>query len=114
MAVGFGMNKLAVLDQLVQCIVENARWVGLDWVGLDFSMRYLCSSLNTSLTYEWIYHLFTLQALIEDFDHLCPWTGTGIGGKNIAAFKFFVVCVNLSCYFSIGLVSYSVIKGIRL
>jgi len=54
------------------------------------------------------------KALIEDFDHLCPWTGTGIGGKNIAAFKFFVVCVNLSCYFSIGLVSYSVIKGIRL
>jgi len=54
------------------------------------------------------------KALIEDFDHLCPWTGTGIGRRNMMAFKFFVVCVNLSCYSSIGLISYSVVMGIRM
>lgn len=28
--------------------------------------------------------------VIEDFDHTCPWTGTGIGKKNMASFQTFV------------------------
>lgn len=46
------------------------------------------------------------QVLIEDYDHLCPWTGTGIGRKNMYAFKAFVIFVNLLCYSSIGITAY--------
>lgn len=46
------------------------------------------------------------KALIYDFDHLCPWTGTAIGKGNMKAFKFFVLGVNILCYLSIGLVVY--------
>lgn len=46
------------------------------------------------------------QVLIEDYDHLCPWTGTGIGRKNMFAFKAFVVLVNILCYGSIGITAY--------
>eukprot|EP00520_Triparma_pacifica_P005101 CAMPEP_0118657624 /NCGR_PEP_ID=MMETSP0785-20121206/14121_1 /TAXON_ID=91992 /ORGANISM="Bolidomonas pacifica, Strain CCMP 1866" /LENGTH=84 /DNA_ID=CAMNT_0006550561 /DNA_START=146 /DNA_END=397 /DNA_ORIENTATION=- len=31
--------------------------------------------------------------VIEEFDHTCPWTGTGIGKKNMSAFKVFVTSV---------------------
>ena len=30
------------------------------------------------------------QAVIEGFDHTCPWTGTGIGRQNICAFRVFL------------------------
>jgi len=53
------------------------------------------------------------KALIEEYDHFCPWTGTGIGRMNMGAFKFFVVCVNLTCYFSIGIVSYGIITNMK-
>lgn len=46
------------------------------------------------------------QVLIEDYDHLCPWTGTGIGGGNMLAFKFFVGMVNVLCYGSIAIAAY--------
>lgn len=40
-----------------------------------------------------------LGLVVEQFDHVCPWTGTGIGGGNITAFHAFVtllcVCVAL-------------------
>ncbi|KAL3800667.1 hypothetical protein HJC23_006129 [Cyclotella cryptica] len=52
------------------------------------------------------------QALIYDFDHLCPWTGTAIGKGNMKAFKTFVVSVNVLCYLSIGLVVYLVLTRI--
>lgn len=51
--------------------------------------------------------------LIQDYDHLCPWTGTGIGRQNIMAFKMFVVGVNVLCYFSIILVIVALLKGLR-
>jgi len=44
--------------------------------------------------------------VIEDYDHLCPWTGTGIGKKNMLAFKLFVLFVNLLCYGTIAMVAY--------
>ncbi|KAJ8605521.1 hypothetical protein CTAYLR_000059 [Chrysophaeum taylorii] len=36
-----------------------------------------------------------LGLVVEQFDHLCPWTGTGIGANNLAAFHAFVslLCV---------------------
>jgi len=53
------------------------------------------------------------KVLIQDYDHLCPWTGTGIGRGNIVAFRVFVVSVNILCYLSIALVSYFLLKGIK-
>jgi len=44
------------------------------------------------------------KALIKDFDHVCPWTGTGIGRDNMLSFKIFVFSVNVLCYLSVGLV----------
>mmetsp|Transcript_6695 Transcript_6695/g.7386 ORF Transcript_6695/g.7386 Transcript_6695/m.7386 type:complete len:267 (+) Transcript_6695:24-824(+) len=52
------------------------------------------------------------QVLIQDYDHLCPWTGTGIGQGNIIAFKFFVVGINILCYFTIALVAYVLLDGL--
>lgn len=52
------------------------------------------------------------QVLIEGYDHLCPWTGTGIGHGNMLAFKMFVVGVNVLCYFSIGLVAFVLLDGL--
>ena len=45
------------------------------------------------------------QVLIQGYDHLCPWTGTGIGEKNMCAFKMFVASINILCYFSVALVA---------
>lgn len=50
------------------------------------------------------------QVLIEDYDHLCPWTGTGIGKKNMFAFKAFVLLVNILCYSSIAITAYVLLK----
>lgn len=50
--------------------------------------------------------------MIQEYDHLCPWTGTGIGGGNMWAFKAFVISVNVLCYFSIGLVAYALLEGL--
>jgi len=52
------------------------------------------------------------KVLIKDFDHLCPWTGTGIGGGNMCYFKMFVVMVNLLCYVSIGLSAYLLLSQV--
>lgn len=52
------------------------------------------------------------KALIMDYDHLCPWTGTGIGKKNMTFFKIFVVAVNLLCYSSIAIVAYVLLKPV--
>lgn len=51
--------------------------------------------------------------LIQDYDHLCPWTGTGIGRGNMLAFKVFVVSVNILCYFTIGIVIAALLQGIK-
>jgi len=40
-----------------------------------------------------------LGLVVEGFDHVCPWTGTGIGQRNMGAFHCFVtllcVCIVL-------------------
>lgn len=51
------------------------------------------------------------QVLVRDYDHLCPWTGTAIGGQNMLAFKVFVVSVNILCYGSISIAVYTLFKG---
>uniref|UniRef100_A0A7S4JBP6 Palmitoyltransferase n=1 Tax=Odontella aurita TaxID=265563 RepID=A0A7S4JBP6_9STRA len=51
------------------------------------------------------------KVLIQDYDHLCPWTGTGIGKGNMLAFKVFVVMVNVLCYLSIGVVAFALLSG---
>ncbi|KAL7456481.1 hypothetical protein ACHAWC_008595 [Mediolabrus comicus] len=49
------------------------------------------------------------KALIMDFDHVCPWTGTAIGRNNMLPFRMFVFSVNVLCYLSIGLVIWQVL-----
>lgn len=48
------------------------------------------------------------QALVYDYDHVCPWTGTAIGKGNMLQFKIFVFGVNVLCYLSIGLVVWQI------
>lgn len=50
--------------------------------------------------------------LVQEYDHLCPWTGTGIGHGNLIAFKAFVVGINVLCYFSIALVAFVLLDGL--
>jgi len=50
--------------------------------------------------------------LVQDYDHLCPWTGTGIGHKNMISFKIFVVSVNVLCYSSVILVAVGLLHGL--
>jgi len=51
------------------------------------------------------------QVLVEEMDHVCPWTGTAIGRKNMLAFKWFVIFVNLLCYSSIGITAYVLLNA---
>lgn len=41
--------------------------------------------------------------VIEEFDHTCPWTGTGIGRLNMPYFTTFVSCVCICLIFDIML-----------
>uniref|UniRef100_A0A7S1Y6N1 Palmitoyltransferase n=1 Tax=Grammatophora oceanica TaxID=210454 RepID=A0A7S1Y6N1_9STRA len=50
--------------------------------------------------------------LVQEYDHLCPWTGTGIGKGNMLAFKVFVVGVNVLCYLSLILVVIVLLSGL--
>jgi len=52
------------------------------------------------------------KALVYDYDHVCPWTGTAIGKGNMLPFKIFVFSVNVLCYFSVGLVIWQVMDKI--
>ena len=52
------------------------------------------------------------KALVHDYDHVCPWTGTAIGKGNMKSFKMFVFSVNVLCYLSIGLVIWQVLSNI--
>lgn len=47
------------------------------------------------------------------FLYRCPWTGTGVGRKNMLAFKVFVVGINVLCYFSVILVIVALLRGLR-
>lgn len=40
-------------------------------------------------------------AVIEEFDHTCPWTGTAIGKNNMAAFRAFCVLVLVCIVFDV-------------
>lgn len=53
------------------------------------------------------------KVLIQEYDHLCPWTGTGIGRGNMRAFRCFVASVNILCYLSIGLVAFVILHEIK-
>lgn len=40
------------------------------------------------------------RAIVEDFDHVCPWTGTAIGGGNLFCFYTFVLLLAAYLVFS--------------
>ena len=52
------------------------------------------------------------QALVHDYDHVCPWTGTAIGKGNMLQFKLFVFSVNVLCYLSIGLAVWQIMDKV--
>lgn len=52
------------------------------------------------------------KALVYDYDHVCPWTGTAIGKGNMVQFKLFVFSVNVLCYLSVGLVIWQILDKI--
>merc|ERR1712194_512027 len=41
------------------------------------------------------------KVMIDNYDHFCPWTGTGIGNNNMCCFKIFVSLVLSLCVCSI-------------
>lgn len=41
--------------------------------------------------------------VIEEFDHTCPWTGTGIGKQNMPYFTVFVTSICVCLVFNIML-----------
>jgi len=45
-----------------------------------------------------------LGLIVEHFDHVCPWTGTAIGGNNLCAFHAFVSILCVCIIFDILLV----------
>lgn len=53
------------------------------------------------------------KVIIQGYDHVCPWTGTGIGRGNMLAFKFFVVSINILCYYSIGILVFFAMTSIK-
>ena len=46
------------------------------------------------------------KVLIDDYDHICPWTGTAVGKNNMRSFRYFLLLSNLLCYSSITIVLY--------
>mmetsp|Transcript_15893 Transcript_15893/g.19780 ORF Transcript_15893/g.19780 Transcript_15893/m.19780 type:complete len:237 (+) Transcript_15893:83-793(+) len=53
------------------------------------------------------------KVLIQGFDHVCPWTGTAIGSKNIKAFYVFVSCISFLVVSSILLWGFCIAKMIK-
>ena len=49
--------------------------------------------------------------VIEGFDHVCPWTGTGIGARNMNAFHTFVSCLCVCLIFDV-LLLVGALKGV--
>jgi hypothetical protein len=47
------------------------------------------------------------NVIIEEYDHVCPWTGTGIGKGNMPWFGRFTTCVCLLFLYAIVLVFYT-------
>ncbi|KAH8062887.1 protein-cysteine S-palmitoyltransferase [Aureococcus anophagefferens] len=45
-----------------------------------------------------------LGVVVTGFDHVCPWTGTGIGEKNLCAFHCFVSLLCVCIIFDVLLV----------
>jgi len=50
------------------------------------------------------------NCIIEEFDHTCPWTGTGIGKRNLRAFYCFVALVPICLIFNIILLTISMFE----
>jgi palmitoyltransferase ZDHHC9/14/18 len=49
-----------------------------------------------------------INAVVREFDHVCPFTGTAIGGNNLTCFYAFVVAVQLLIYTSLGFLAWGV------
>ena len=66
--------------------------------------------------FEFLAHQLCIIPLIFELlpQLRCPWTGTGVGRRNMMAFKLFVVGVNVLCYFSIILVIVALLRGLRV
>ena len=41
-------------------------------------------------------YAYDCNVLVEKYDHTCPWTGTAIGGGNMAYFIWFVSLLSIT------------------
>jgi palmitoyltransferase ZDHHC9/14/18 len=48
------------------------------------------------------------KVCIQEYDHTCPWTGTGIGKHNFTAFKVFAGSVTIFFWYLLGVVAITV------
>lgn len=125
---GFGMNKLVAFDHPELCIVENveswfkimiiceyqkkrARQCFAVSILLQVFLMVPCCSL-LQFTRRWLIPLYCSCLFSILLTFRCPWTGTGIGRKNMLAFKVFVVGINVLCYFSVILVIVALLYGL--
>lgn len=76
---------------------ENDR-VSSDWIWNDQALSYRPESAKYDRD---------CNCIIEEFDHTCPWTGTGIGKLNLRAFYCFVTLVPICLIFNVVLLTMS-------
>ena len=49
--------------------------------------------------------------VVRGYDHLCPWTGTAIGERNLRCFYTFVGSVNFLLFYVLFIVVYGIWTG---
>ena len=58
-----------------------------------------------------------VNTMVRDFDHVCPFTGTAIGGNNMKPFVTFTVMIQILIYYTIFVVAFgfwtTVTKGYK-
>lgn len=99
----FALTTVACRDPgLMPHIAEEPEESRLSPANVRPSKKWIFNDLTSSWRPRGAVYDRDVNAVIADFDHVCPFTGTAIGGNNIPCFYFFVTMVNiLSC---VGLV----------
>ena len=53
------------------------------------------------------YYCGMCKVVIQEYDHTCPWTGTGIGKNNLTQFKVFASSICLLFWYEVGLIGFA-------
>jgi hypothetical protein len=70
------------------------------------SKKWIFNDLTQSWRPRGVQYDRDVNALVEGFDHVCPFTGTAIGANNLSCFYSFTVSVQILIYFAIGVACY--------